>query len=455
MGVTEKMVYTLLTAAVTVGMLNGFWPHLPGGTCSADNLSGLPAELVANCTGIPEGQPKPTYCSQKYVGTISLATQELQSALHSYNMKHNSAIEEARREVVDFYEVRTAELAGTIETQQATITGLQGRLRGMEDQLTARKIELNKINTEYRTIKDVAAASEKEAKALKAKLGKFEEQLYSAMEELSATSEALSNRTATVKALEGNASKLERALSKSEATVAKLQGKVTKLTETGEEGAKKLAGVEVELSSSQAEAKKLREVKAGVEMELKNARGEQGKQASSIKELSARVEGLMEQVKQAGAQLKAVSAERDAKAKRVTELEKQVGGMQEGIKALEAEKGSMRSGLAAKVEEVKSLRGRIAELEGKMRQQQDVMQAEQAKWEKEKQALFGKLERARQLFDGFVAHNTKVQSLLLRLQQFLRSEVATIMEQTDEAVEQSRPGSMDSMINELRSQLSV
>jgi hypothetical protein len=51
MGVTEKMVYTLLTAAVTVGMLNGFWPHLPGGTCSADNLSGLPAELVANCTG--------------------------------------------------------------------------------------------------------------------------------------------------------------------------------------------------------------------------------------------------------------------------------------------------------------------------------------------------------------------------------------------------------------------
>lgn len=53
MGVTEKLVYTLLTAALTVGMLNGFWPRMHGApTCGADDMyAGLPADLVANCTG--------------------------------------------------------------------------------------------------------------------------------------------------------------------------------------------------------------------------------------------------------------------------------------------------------------------------------------------------------------------------------------------------------------------
>lgn len=69
--------------------------------------------------------------------------------------------------MVDFYEQRTAELATTIEAQRSEVTGLQGRLRGAEDRLTAKKLELDRLSTQARTLKDMAASAEKDAKASK------------------------------------------------------------------------------------------------------------------------------------------------------------------------------------------------------------------------------------------------------------------------------------------------
>eukprot|EP00951_Prasinocladus_malaysianus_P047332 scaffold649943_cov43-Prasinocladus_malaysianus.AAC.1 len=49
--VMEFAVWAVVTAVLTAGMINGFWPGSYLGSCgSVDPYSGLPEELVANCS---------------------------------------------------------------------------------------------------------------------------------------------------------------------------------------------------------------------------------------------------------------------------------------------------------------------------------------------------------------------------------------------------------------------
>jgi len=454
LGLTEKLAYTLLTAAMTVGMMNGFWPRAGGGgTCGADPFSGLPAELVANCTSVPEGQAKPSYCAQKYVGTITLATAELQSALNSYNAKHGSAIEEARREVVDFYEARTAELAAMVDAQQGTVAGLRDTLRGMEDRLTAKKLELGQATTQAQTLKDVAAAAEKDAKASAAKLAKFEAQLYATTQELARTSEELHSRSSSVKALEAQAAKLEGALSRSESKVLRLQADKASLTEAGDRAGAKLKGIAAQLADVEAAAARLRADKAAVRDELVKALEGQAAQTDRIKKLGEEVEALGAAVKDANARAAAADRERNDTARRLAEAAGAAVTAEAALTELGAEREQLAAALAAREAEVESLRGQVGELEAKIRQQQEALQTEAAAWDAERRGLLGKLERARGLFDAFVGHNGRVQALLVRLQGFLRDETAAILGQTDKAVEASMAGNLEAIVAELRTQL--
>ena len=131
----------------------------------------VPSPLTLTCESLSftaaPADKKPTYCSQKYVGRISLATEELQAALNAYGRTHSSAIEEARQEVVDFYEIRTKELGSTIQDQQQVIKNLEDSLSKLGDQITSKQVELKDLTAEHAKAKSAGAAAEKLAEEQK------------------------------------------------------------------------------------------------------------------------------------------------------------------------------------------------------------------------------------------------------------------------------------------------
>eukprot|EP00192_Tetraselmis_astigmatica_P006463 CAMPEP_0117657470 /NCGR_PEP_ID=MMETSP0804-20121206/5349_1 /TAXON_ID=1074897 /ORGANISM="Tetraselmis astigmatica, Strain CCMP880" /LENGTH=440 /DNA_ID=CAMNT_0005463929 /DNA_START=1029 /DNA_END=2351 /DNA_ORIENTATION=- len=440
---------------MTAGLLNGFWPGSYTSCKTPHPYSGLPQELVANCTASQNGK-KPAFCEQKYVGRISMATDELQAALNSYGRIHSNAIEEARQEVVEFYEVRTKELNATIQAQKQLIIALNESVGKLEEQLASKKLELKDLNAEHSKAKSAGSAAVKAAEEQKAKVAKLEKQLALTSQQLLDASEKLANRTAAVQAMESERAALKSAISKKEADISKL-----------EKDAEKLSAASIKSEAAAAETKKLLEdskkaidvLKRGkvkMDAELKKANETHAKDLEAIKLLRVNVQDMNKKLATQTGSLSELKAESDAKAKLADSLDKRVGELNATVANLESERDTAAKGLKAKVEEAKKLEARVVELERKLKQQQDAWQADQGKWEEERNDMLGKLERARTLFDRFVEHNSKVQALLVNLQAYFKSGVAQMIQHSDDMVKESKTDrSLEKIVNDIRSQLTI
>ena len=410
----------------------------------------LPAPVAA-----PEDN-KPNYCSQKYVGHISMATNDLAMALTAFSKSHNSAVEEARQEVVEFYEVRTQELGATIEEQNMVIRSLEQSMGKLGDQLTSKKIDLERTSEELKKAVSSSKALQRTEADSKATLQRAEQQLLAATQDLTAKGELLANRTAAIVAMEEESKEMEKALGRAEAAVLKLEkenkmleGSVGELTAEAKEA-------KAAVARAKKEAEALGKAKAAMEADLKEARKGQTSGIDAIKELQKQVEELNGKVKDKSDAAAAAQKKQQAAVQKEADLEKQVAALTAELNGLKQERDGLKKEAAAKAEAVKKLEGHVAELERKLKQQQDAWQAAQGKWDKEKAAMEGKLEQARSLFDVFVTHNTKVQSLLLRLQKYLQTEVAQILKQTEEIVQESKMETkVESIVTEIRNVLTV
>ena len=256
--------------------------------------------------------------------------------------------------------------------------------------------------------------------------------------------------------MESEKASLKSAISKKEADITGLQKQAEKLAAAGTKSEAELAESKRLLEDAKKALDMLKRGKDKLEVELKKANETHTKDMEAIAQLRDNVQGLNKKIAKQDSTLASVQAEKAAKAKLADSLEKQVGQLNGTVTSLTQEKDSAAKGLKAKVEEVKKLEARVGELERKLKQQQDAWQADQGKWEEERSDMLGKLERARTLFDGFVEHNSKVQALLVKLQAYLKSGVAQMIQQTDEMVKESKSdGPLEKIVNDIRSQLTV
>ena len=216
----------------------------------------------------------------------------------------------------------------------------------------------------------------------------------------------------------------EAAVLKLEKENKRLEGSVGELTVEAKEA-------KAAVARAKKEADALGKAKAAMEADLKEARKGQTSGIDAIKELQKQVEELNWKVKDKSDAAAAAQKKQQAAVQKEADLEKQVAALTAELNGLKQECDGLKKEAATKAEAVKKLEGHVAELEleRKLKQQQDAWQAAQGKWDKEKAAMEGKLEQARSLFGAFVTHSTKVQSLLLRLQKHLQTEVAQILQQ--------------------------
>lgn len=124
---------------------------------------------LLRCTASPEDK-KPAFCSQKYVGHISMATEELHAALNSYSNMHGKAIEMARQEVVEFYQARSLELDSTLQEQQKVIHSLEQAMGKLGDQLTAKTLELTRTTENLKREQKAGKQAEKAAEESKVRI---------------------------------------------------------------------------------------------------------------------------------------------------------------------------------------------------------------------------------------------------------------------------------------------
>ena len=377
-------------------------------------------------------------------------------ALSAFSKSHNSAVEEARQEVVEFYEFRTHELGATIEEQNMVIRSLEQSMGKLGDQLTSKKIDLDRTSEELKKAVTSSKALQRTEADSKATLLRTEQQLLTATQDLTAKGELLANRTAAIQVMEEESKEMEKALGRAEASVLKLEKETKRLEASVGDLTSEGKEAKAAVAQSKKEAEALGKAKAALEADLRKAREGQTSGLEAIKELQKQVEELNGKVKEKSDAAAAAQKEQQAAAKQESALEKQVAALTAELNGLKQERDGLKKEAAAKAGAVKKLEGHVTELESKLKQQQDAWQAAQVKWDQEKAAMEGKLEQARSLFDVFVVHNTKVQSLLLRLQKYLQTEVAQILKQTEEIVQESKMETkVESIVTEIRSVLSV